>query len=205
MTTIFWHQITSNARLRSQDLMRTLAFSAQAPWNQNLRRSQSRWCGRGWVCLKSAAVSRPTWTNNVADYFCTPWGCGLCVPRRFAARYSQFVRELRISKVLDRHGQSLFCGGDDLFSWLSVGSDTGFGIFPELRITHLIPARRVQPDYLVRLVHGHSFSLAVLRYMVYGTNPRPATVLQPPPHNRSWAEEWMVLHALQLGGVTWKD
>lgn len=128
--------------------------------------------------LEKRSVSRPTWTNNVADYFCTPWGGGLCVPRQFATRYSQFVRELRISQVLDRHGQNLFCGGDDLFSWLSAGSDTGFGIFPELRITHLIPARRVQQDYLVRLAYGHTFSLAVLRYMVFGTTPRAATVLR---------------------------
>jgi Predicted glycosyltransferases len=131
------------------------------------------WLGIG---IQSRIVSRPTWTNNVTDYFCTPWGSGLCVSRRFATRYSQIVRELRISNVLDRNGQNLFCGGDDLFSWLCVGSDTGFGIFPELRITHLISAGRVRQDYLVRLEHGHSFSLAVLRYMVYGTNPRPATV-----------------------------
>jgi len=126
--------------------------------------------------FEKRSVSRPTWTNNVTDYFCTPWGAGLCVPKGFATRYSQIVGELRISNVLDRNGQSLFCGGDDLFSWLSVGSDTGFGIFPELRIRHLIPAGRVRQDYLVQLVYGHSFSLAVLRYMVYGTNPRPATV-----------------------------
>ena len=130
----------------------------------------------GMLALRS--VSRPTWTNNVADYFCAPYGAGLCVPRRFAAPFSQFVRELRISKVLGRHGEKLFCGEDDLFSWLSVGSDTGFGIFPELRITHLIPAGRVRQDYLVRLVHGHKFSHAVLRYMVYGTHPRPSTALR---------------------------
>ena len=73
-------------------------------------------------------VSRPPWANNVTDYFCTPWGGGLCVPQRFAARYSQIVRELRISNMLDRNGQNLFCDGDDLFSWLCVGSETGFAI-----------------------------------------------------------------------------
>jgi glycosyltransferase involved in cell wall biosynthesis len=129
----------------------------------------------GMLALRS--LSRPTWSNNGADYFCTPCGAGLCVPRRFAALYSQFVRELGTSKMLDRRGEDLFCGGDDLFSWLSVGSDTGFGIFPELRITHLISAGRVQQDYLVRLVYGHNFSFGVLRYMVNGTNPRPATAL----------------------------
>jgi hypothetical protein len=134
---------------------------------------------RPWLGMfEKRSVSRPTWTNNVADYFCTPWGAGLCVPQRFATRYSQFVRELEISKVLDRHGQNQFCGGDDLFSWLSVGSATGFGIFPELQITHLIPARRVRQDYLLQLAYGHSFSLAVLRYMVYGKNPTPVTVVR---------------------------
>lgn len=133
---------------------------------------------RPWLDIGFArSVSRPTWTNNVTDYFCTPWGAGLCVTQRSATRYSQIVRQLRTSNVLDRNGQRLFCGGDDLFSWLCIGSDTGFGIFPELRITHLISAGRVRHDYLVRLQHGHSFSLAVLRYMVYGTNPRPVTVL----------------------------
>jgi glycosyltransferase involved in cell wall biosynthesis len=147
----------------------------QAEFEEEPEKVVRPWLGIG---IQSRIVSRPTWTNNVTDYFCTPWGGGLCVPRRFATRYSQIVRELRISNVLDRNGQNLFCGGDDLFSWLCVGSDTGFGIFPQLRITHLISAGRVRQDYLVRLEHGHSFSLAVLRYMVYGTTPRPATVLR---------------------------
>jgi glycosyltransferase involved in cell wall biosynthesis len=134
---------------------------------------------RQWLGMfEKRSVSRPIWTNNVADYFCTPWGAGLCVRRQFAVHYCQFVRKLQISNVLDRHGQNLFCGGDDLFSWLSVGNHAGFGIFPELRVRHLISPGRVRQDYLVRLAHGHSFSLAVLRYMVYGTKPRSETVLR---------------------------
>ncbi len=114
---------------------------------------------RPWLgMLGIRVVSRPAWTNNVADYFCTPWGAGLCVPRQIATLYSQCVRELQTSEVLDRHGESLFCGGDDLFSWLSVGNDSGYGIFPELRITHLISAGRVQQEYIVRLVRDHTLS-----------------------------------------------
>jgi Glycosyl transferase family 2 len=124
-------------------------------------------------------VSRPTWSNNVADYFCTPWGAGLCVPRPIATLYSQCVRELLTSEVLDRRGEHLFCGGDDLFSWLCAGSNTGFGIFPELQITHLISAGRVRQGYLVRLVRDHTFSHAVLRYMVNGTKPCRATAFGP--------------------------
>jgi len=133
---------------------------------------------RPWLGLLALrSVSQPTWTNHVSDYFCAPHGAGLCVPQPFAVRYSRFVRELRTSKVLDRHGDDLFCHGDDLFSWLSAGSDTGFGVFPQLRVTHLISKERVQRDYLIRLVRAHSFSHAVLEYMVFGTNPHPATAL----------------------------
>ena len=61
---------------------------------------------RPWLgMLGIRTVSRPTWTNNAADYFCTPWGAGLCVPRRIAMLYSQIVHELRTSEVLDRHGR----------------------------------------------------------------------------------------------------
>lgn len=53
-------------------------------------------------------------------------------------------------------------------------TDTGFGIFPELRVTHLISAARVQREYFLRLVRAHRFSHAVLRYLLHGTKPRPA-------------------------------
>jgi hypothetical protein len=40
----------------------------------------------------------------------------------------------------------------------------GVGIFPELRITHLIPQRRVSEDYIVRFAEGTSISNDLLRY-----------------------------------------
>ena len=158
---------------------------------------------RPWLgMLGIRVVSRPTWTNNVADYFCTPWGAGLCVPRRIAMLYCQIVRELLTSQVLDRHGENLFCGGDDLFSWLSVRSDAGYGIFPELRITHLISAGRVRQDYIVRLVREHTFShagtpLHGLRYKpMFGAGSSRFA------HHRSWTRKRPALHALPMGGVT---
>jgi hypothetical protein len=123
---------------------------------------QRQWCSHGWVCLRCEACSNQH---------------GPTIPRTTSVRRGEPVCVFR-GGLLDRNPQNLFCGGDDLFSWLSVGSDTGFGVFPELRITHLIPAGRVRRDYLVRLAYGHSFSLALLRYMVYGTIPRPVTIFR---------------------------
>lgn len=116
-------------------------------------------------------VPRAFWTNNPNDYHCGPFGAGMCVPRAIAGRFVELVHNLEISTVLGRRGGSLFSHEDDLFYWLSAGNEAGFGIFPELRITHLIPASRVQPDYIVRLIHNHSFSKVVLSYKIGGKTP----------------------------------
>jgi hypothetical protein len=41
----------------------------------------------------------------------------------------------------------------------------GHGIFKDLKLVHLIPRGRVQPDYLKRIVYGNGFSCAVLAYI----------------------------------------
>ena len=123
--------------------------------------------------LALRVVPQALWTNHIGDYFCAPHGAGLCVPRQIAARYSQLVQTMRTSHILDRCGENLFCGGDDLFSWLSSDADTGFGILPELRITHLISAGRVRQDYFVRLGHGHTFSHGIIDYLLQGISPVP--------------------------------
>ena len=134
---------------------------------------------RPWLgILALRTVPRTMWTNNATDYSCLPYGAGLCVKRPIAALYSELVPQLGTSKILDRTGENLYCGGDDLFSWLAARKDTGFGIFPELRVTHLISAARVQREYFLRLVRDHRFSHAVLRYLLHGTKPRPAKVFR---------------------------
>jgi glycosyltransferase involved in cell wall biosynthesis len=108
------------------------------------------------------------WTNNPRDNRCVPWGAGLCVTRPIATVYVQTISRLNISQLLDRRGDRLFCGGDDLFSWVSARSGCGFGVFPELRITHLIGAERVTRKYFLRLVHDHAYSHGILNYLCFG-------------------------------------
>lgn len=121
--------------------------------------------------LALRSVRRAFWSNNPKDYHCGPFGAGICVPRPIASKFVELVHALEISSVLGRRGKSLFCGEDDLFYWLCANSESGFGIFPELQITHLIPAVRVQQDYLVQLVYSHTFSHAILDYKIAGKKP----------------------------------
>jgi glycosyltransferase involved in cell wall biosynthesis len=113
-------------------------------------------------------VPRGLWTNNPKDSQCLPWGAGLCVTRSIATAYVTLVERLRIGHVLDRRGLRLFSGGDDLFSWVSARAGWGFGIFPNLRITHLVRSSRVNEPYLFRLVHDHAYSHGILKYVLWG-------------------------------------
>lgn len=122
--------------------------------------------------LALGSVSSELWSNNAQDAACIPWGAGLCVTRRIAGSYCQLVQKLAVNEVLDRRGDQLFCGGDDLFSWASVGAGEGFGLFPELRVTHMILARRLERQYFVKLIYAHSFSHGVLRYLLTGMEQR---------------------------------
>lgn len=111
------------------------------------------------------------WTNNFADWLCRPVGAGLCATREVAERFADEVEQLRVTPLLGRRGQDLFSGEDDLFSWAAVRLGFGFGVFPELTMTHLISARRLTREYFVRLIRGHAYSHGVLRYLLEGTRP----------------------------------
>ena len=118
--------------------------------------------------LAVGSVSSVLWSNNAQDGACIPWGAGLCVTRRVMESYCRLLQELAVKEVIDRRGDQLFCGGDDLFSWASVSAGVGFGLFPDLRVTHLILARRLNQRYFIRLIQAHSFSHGVLRYLLTG-------------------------------------
>src|SRR5260370_24031009 len=48
----------------------------------------------------------------------------------------------------------------------------GTGIFPELKLTHLIPEGRVSADYLIRIFEGSCISNLLLAYKWRGTLPK---------------------------------
>ena len=75
--------------------------------------------------------------------------------------------------MMDRRGAALTSSGDNdiIFSVLRSGWQVAY--FPDLTLTHLIPANRLQPDYLARLNRGIQQSWQqVLRR--HGASPWPA-------------------------------
>jgi glycosyltransferase involved in cell wall biosynthesis len=101
-----------------------------------------------------------------------PVGAGMCVRGAAAETYVQALAADDARRSLDRAGDSLASGGDcDLvFTALHAGWTVGY--FPELVLTHLIPAGRMDPAYLGRLNQGIMRSwVCVLR--LHGQCPWP--------------------------------
>jgi glycosyltransferase involved in cell wall biosynthesis len=122
------------------------------------------------LALRSVPAAR--WSNNPRDHESIPWGAGLCVHRRVAHQYLRVVEGLAAVSVLDRTGTRLFSGGDDLFAWVAASAGYGFGIFPELFVTHLIAAGRLNERYFLQLIHDHAYSGGILHYVLAGVAPR---------------------------------
>jgi glycosyltransferase involved in cell wall biosynthesis len=116
---------------------------------------------RNWLPLRE--VTAPRWGNVVASYEDAPIGAGLCVRKKVAMAYRQFCDESSI-QITDRQGASLFGGGDTEISFICCSHGLGIGIFPELKLTHLIPQGRVSEDYFVRLLEGTCLSHFLLDY-----------------------------------------
>lgn len=100
------------------------------------------------------------WANLPVATTAVPFGAGLCVRRKIAQ--ALLIKKRLGGPILDRKGKALLSAGDIEFSL--VASDTGFGhgIFPRLQLTHLISAKRVERDYLLRLNEGMAFSNELL-------------------------------------------
>ena len=101
-----------------------------------------------------------------------PIGAGLAIRREAAAVWT--VRAASRS-FTDRRGDELTSSGDNDIVLTIMKSGWEVAYFPELRLTHLIPSSRLEPEYLARLNRGTQKSwMQVLAF--HDANPwRPLT------------------------------
>ena len=124
-------------------------------------------------------TASPQWSNVASCWQAMPWGAGLCVRKAVAVAYCQSCERSSI-QITGRVGNSTLSGEDREIALVCCTQGSAFGIFPELKITHLIPRHRVSEDYIVRLVEGTKLSDLLLDYKwlnIIPASPRCARVL----------------------------
>ncbi|MDF3056761.1 MAG: family 2 glycosyl transferase [Rariglobus sp.] len=108
---------------------------------------------------------RDAWSNHPFDYQTMPAGAGLCVRAPVAQRYREQVTSDPRRLRLGRKGGSLGACEDFDLGLTAIALGFGTGVFTSLRLTHLMPASRVQESYLLRLAEGHASSTVFLHHL----------------------------------------
>ena len=114
-------------------------------------------------CLSVREITTARWSNVWNCQEAEPRGAGLCLRQAAAVAYAEFYRRSPLP-VDDRKGAMLMSGGDTEIAYLVCSLGSGMGVFPELRLLHLIPEGRLNEDYFVKISQGLETSSMILLY-----------------------------------------
>jgi glycosyltransferase involved in cell wall biosynthesis len=107
------------------------------------------------------------WENKYPD--CAPIGAGMGIRKTALAAYITKTNSHK-SVITDRTGNSLSSGGDNDLVIELLKSGWQVGYFPSLVLQHIIPQKRMEPDYLARLEFATNRSWVMLLNS-HGINP----------------------------------
>jgi len=116
-------------------------------------------------------LPRDTWGNAYRFGNGLPCGAGMCVRRPVVEEYLRQCENSPLRKSLDRRGNSTASNGDVDLAYTALDMGMGTGRFKSMRMTHLIPAGRLEPDYLERLAEGMTESNVYLDFCRKETRP----------------------------------
>jgi glycosyltransferase involved in cell wall biosynthesis len=105
---------------------------------------------------------QPMWSNLLHQHQTTPCGVGMCVRKTVAQKYVELVLTDPKRIALGRIGNQLMSCEDTDLAFTACDIGLGTGQFPTLRTKHIIPASRLEEDYLVRLCEGMIYSHTIL-------------------------------------------
>ena len=118
---------------------------------------------RPWLAgLLIEKVGKPVWDKIPRGGPALPPGAGMAVRRKVALNYREQVLRDPVRLALGRTGKELAAGEDSDMALCSLAFDLGTGRFPELELTHLIPARRLTMGYLEGIHEGFGYCGVVL-------------------------------------------
>jgi glycosyltransferase involved in cell wall biosynthesis len=117
------------------------------------------------VMLALRDEKKPVWSNLPNWNSSIPFGAGLCVLKEVGLAYADAVASDRLRRSLGRSGQALLSGEDVDLALFACKLGYGMGVFPELSLIHLIPASRLNREYLIALAEGHATSHALLAHL----------------------------------------
>lgn len=120
--------------------------------------------------LALRACEKAYWSNVLSCDDATPAGAGMCVRASVANEYGRRCKSETI-RLTGREGTALVGHEDYEIAYAGCGLGFGMGVFPELKMTHLIPKERLSDEYFLRHAEGNEISAGLLAYKWLGQAP----------------------------------
>jgi glycosyltransferase involved in cell wall biosynthesis len=139
--------------------------------NPEFEQHPPEWTKPYWNMLAVRQFQRDRWSNTPQNNTALPCGAGLCIRKQVAQQYATLIQADPHRLSLDRRGNSLSSCGDSDLALTACDMELGTGMFTALHLIHLLPAHRLQEDYLLRLVEGITHSNAILKFLREGVLP----------------------------------
>ena len=121
--------------------------------------------------LTERLCENAVWSNDPSHNASTPWGAGMCVRRSLAVDYLHSSEADPSRLKLDLHGRELIYGGDTDIAYQGCAMGLGKGVFPGLKVSHLIPPARCERAYLLRVIEGRAYSEVLHHWVLHGSLP----------------------------------
>lgn len=121
-----------------------------------------------WVEKRSGMLAirecrQVSWSNEPYGSRSTPVGAGMSVRRQVAEKFASDLASKPHGGLLGRKGNDLMGCEDTEMAHASFHFGWGVGMFPQLRLTHLIPAQRLTLEYFERLSEGTAASGVLMK------------------------------------------
>jgi glycosyltransferase involved in cell wall biosynthesis len=140
------------------------------------------WLGRYEIMLAIRRQEREAWSNLVGLNPSNPVGAGMCIRRELARAYAAAIRDDPRRQALGPRGGALSRHEDTDLAFFGCARGWGMGVFPQLRLTHIIPPERLRLEYLARLMEEGTRSEVHLMHL----HGQPAARLPLFFRLRSW-------------------
>lgn len=138
----------------------------------------SKWIGPYLESLAIRSVKVASWgcrPGTKAMEF-TPCGAGMVIRKHIADAYRDMVMNDNIRRNLGRSGQNLISGEDSDMALCACRMGLAVGVFPQLKMQHIIPGNRLSLEYTLRLAEDITSSYYLLCYLWENTVPqKPST------------------------------
>jgi len=122
-------------------------------------------------------VSEPIWSNDREHGPSLPTGAGSVVKKKVADAYVRKLANEPVWASLGRTAEKMLSCEDVEIAMIACDLGLGRGLFPQLKLTHLIEARKMTLDFLCRNAHGNGYSYTIHNFLRFGRLPSGRSVM----------------------------